>query len=147
MSLAADSIYPKHGDRLTIFNATMSSHAAWATSSSTAVVGPIGATSLAPLVISWYTTQGFATISIPEFTFTGANTYLSFGVFAGMPTPVVAQHGLIEIHTNDGTVVQSFMDMLADGSISFAVGTGGNHTSFPDTAVIVLKPFVYRYPI
>jgi hypothetical protein len=151
-ALSADSIGPKHGSFVRLTNATFESHAAWQTSSSNAEAGPASDTQLATLVISWFTSDGIATISIPELIFTGSGSTLEFGIFAGLPAPAVAQSSVASMVDEGVSSIPALgftsasVDIAVDSSIVISL-VRPDKQGFSDEAEVTLKPFVYSYRV
>lgn len=85
-SISCNTISPKHGNTVNVYGPVVS-YPAWATASASATVGPIGSTTLLTATFMWRTSEGFATLVIPELTFRGMNAVVAFSSIAALPTP------------------------------------------------------------
>lgn len=138
-SIAVDTICPKHGSTVTIIGGTMSSRPDWSTGTGSAVAGPASAPSTCTITLSWFTTLGFATVSLPPFSFVGAGTFLSFAGFAGLPLPATNQMGVFTPYEYG----EIRLHLTTNGG--FVIGNTYSRGAFMDGTTNNFAPILYTY--
>lgn len=144
-SLSYDSVGPKHSGSVTIYGPTYDVPD-WSTAASTAVAGPSTGTQPAAVTFSWRIEEGLATLSVPEFMFTGGGAALTFAAIAQLPVPLATSWSVINT-IESGQYKAGSIVVGTDKTIKIQYGAEDAQVTFVDGLVYTINPTVFKYRI